>query len=53
MEWDTGAGQAVVEAAGGFCVHPDGTTYGYAKTDFRNGPFIVMGSKELLKQFPN
>lgn len=51
MEWDTGAGQAIVEAAGGYCSHPDGKSFNYAKTDFRNGPFIVVGDKLLLEQF--
>jgi len=49
MEWDTAAGQAVLEAAGGHNVHPDGTAYQYAKSDFKNGPFIAVGDKALLK----
>lgn len=49
MEWDTAAGQAVLEAAGGHSVHPDGTSYQYAKPGFKNGPFIAVGDKTLLK----
>ena len=44
MEWDTAAGQAVLEAAGGQVVTPDGTPFRYGKADWRNGPFIGWGS---------
>lgn len=46
MEWDTGAGQAVLEAAGGRVTLPDGTTplgYGKADAGYRNGAFIAWG----------
>lgn len=45
MEWDTGAGQAVVEAAGGRVTDPDGKPflYGKAEAGYRNGSFIVWG----------
>jgi 3'(2'), 5'-bisphosphate nucleotidase len=46
MEWDTGAGQAVLEAAGGRVTLPDGTTplgYGKADAGYRNGAFICWG----------
>ena len=45
MEWDTGAGQAVLEAAGGRVTRPDGGafTYGKATDGYRNGPFIAWG----------
>jgi 3'(2'), 5'-bisphosphate nucleotidase len=45
MEWDVAAGHAVVSAAGGQVVHPDGTAfrYGKAAAGFRNGPFVVWG----------
>ena len=49
MEWDTAAGQAVLEAAGGQTVHPDGSPYRYAKQGFKNGPFIAIGDGALLK----
>lgn len=43
MEWDTAAGHAIVEAAGGRVETPDGEPFRYHKPDFRNGPFIVWG----------
>lgn len=49
MEWDTAAGQAVLEAAGGQTIHPDGSPYHYAKPEFRNGPFIAIGDDALLR----
>jgi len=47
MEWDTAAGQAVLEAAGGRVTNPDGTafTYGKAGEGYRNGPFIAWGGR--------
>ena len=47
MEWDTGAGQAVLEAAGGRVVtHPDGDPLGYNKKarGFDNPYFIALGA---------
>jgi 3'(2'), 5'-bisphosphate nucleotidase len=43
MEWDTGAGQAVLEAAGGKVSHVDGTPlrYGKAERGFDNPAFIA------------
>lgn len=46
MEWDTGAGHAVLNAAGGTVVNPDGTVFHYKKPDFRNGFFIANGKVE-------
>lgn len=46
MEWDTGAGQAVLEAAGGRVVtHPGGEPLGYGKRacDFANPHFVAWG----------
>lgn len=42
-EWDTGAGQAVLEAAGGRVTGPDGEAflYGKAECDYLNGPFVA------------
>jgi len=42
MEWDTGAGQAIVEAAGGTVVWLDGTRVNYNKENLRNHFFIVQ-----------
>jgi 3'(2'), 5'-bisphosphate nucleotidase len=43
MEWDTGAGQAVLEAAGGKVLQTDGTPllYGKASRGFDNPPFVA------------
>lgn len=45
MEWDTAAGHAVLAAAGGSVLTPDGSPFVYGKTDsgFRNGSFIAWG----------
>jgi 3'(2'), 5'-bisphosphate nucleotidase len=49
MEWDTAAGQAVLAAAGGRVVHPDGSPFLYCKgaEGFRNGPFIAWGREPV------
>ena len=45
MEWDVAAGQAVLEAAGGTFLTPEGQPFGYGKADagFRNGWFVARG----------
>jgi 3'(2'), 5'-bisphosphate nucleotidase len=45
MEWDLAAGHALVEAAGGVVLTPEGQAIRYAKaeTGFRNGPFVAWG----------
>ena len=45
MEWDTAAGQAVLEAAGGSVAAPDGKAliYGKAEAGFRNPAFVARG----------
>jgi 3'(2'), 5'-bisphosphate nucleotidase len=44
-EWDTAAGQAVLEAAGGSVVRLDGTPLRYGKSDqhFANPDYIAWG----------
>ena len=44
-EWDTAAGQGVLEAAGGEVVTTDGAPLAYGKKDFRN-PHFIARSKE-------
>lgn len=44
MEWDTGAGDSVLRAAGGRVTNPDGTPFSYGKPDYRNGGFVAWGS---------
>lgn len=43
MEWDTGAGDAVLRAAGGVVYDGDESVFLYGKPDYRNGPFIACG----------
>ena len=43
MEWDTAAGQAVLEAAGGRVTTRDGAPFLYGKPGFRNPDFIARG----------
>lgn len=49
MEWDTAAGQAVVEAAGGTVVTNDKNRFSYNKQSLLNPGFLCLGNKELLK----
>ena len=44
-EWDTAAGQAVLEAAGGAVLDLDGKTLGYGKPDFLNAGFVAKGKE--------
>jgi 3'(2'), 5'-bisphosphate nucleotidase len=43
MEWDTGAAQAVLEAAGGSVTTLDGAPLRYGKPGFINPDFIARG----------
>jgi len=43
MEWDTGAGDAVLRAAGGVVYNEGGEVFPYGKVDYRNGPFVACG----------
>ncbi len=43
MEWDTAAGQAILEAAGGTMIGPNGLRFAYGKPDRLNTPFAAMG----------
>lgn len=46
MEWDSAAGQAIVEAAGGSVTTLDGAPFRYGKPDYRNDGFLVWGRKK-------
>jgi 3'(2'), 5'-bisphosphate nucleotidase len=47
MEWDTGAAQAVLEAAGGGVYTLDGRPLRYGKKDRRNPHFVAVGDPAL------
>jgi 3'(2'), 5'-bisphosphate nucleotidase len=51
MEWDTAAGQAVLEAAGGSVLTIEGTplSYGRSEHDFRNPFFVAAASRDLAE----
>lgn len=44
MEWDTAAGQAILEAAGGTMINDQGERYFYGKAGRRNARFSAIGS---------
>ena len=48
-EWDTAAGQAVLEAAGGVVLRLDGTplTCGHPEMKFLNPGFVAAANREL------
>jgi len=45
MEWDTAAGQAILEAAGGSVLDLDGARLSYGKSDLKNAGFLAWGGK--------
>lgn len=45
MEWDTAAGQAVLEAAGGRVVDIEGRPLAYGKPGYRNPGFVAWGAE--------
>jgi 3'(2'), 5'-bisphosphate nucleotidase len=47
MEWDTAAGQAVLEAAGGRVTTLDGAPFRYAKEGYENPNFIAWGGLDI------
>jgi 3'(2'), 5'-bisphosphate nucleotidase len=44
MEWDTAAGHALLEAAGGRMETESGEIFRYGKPGFRNPGFIARGA---------
>lgn len=44
MEWDTAAGQAILESAGGTVIDDTGQRFSYGKAGRRNGRFSAMGT---------
>jgi 3'(2'), 5'-bisphosphate nucleotidase len=52
-EWDTAAGQAILEAAGGAVLDPKGRPFRYNQRDtLLNGDFIAMGDAALRARLP-
>ena len=52
-EWDTAAGQVIVEAAGGVVQDPAGRPFRYNQRDtLLNGDFIAAGDIDVLTQLP-
>ena len=53
-EWDTAAGQAILEAAGGCVTTLDGVplTYGHAARRYLNPHFVAWGGQPLKPQVP-
>lgn len=51
-EWDTAAGQALLEAAGGVVLGLDGEplTCGHEDRHFLNGPFVAAANRELANR---
>ena len=47
MEWDTGAAQAVLEAAGGGVFTLEGACLSYGKPELRNPKFVAVGDPTL------
>jgi 3'(2'), 5'-bisphosphate nucleotidase len=52
MEWDTGAGQCIVEESGGVVVDMSRKRLTYNKESLLNTEFIVCGSEPLLNSLP-
>jgi len=48
MEWDTAAGQAIVEAAGGVVLDVAKNSFSYNKQSLRNGSFYCLNQKTLI-----
>ena len=51
MEWDTAAGHAVLNAAGGSVCNVDGTPLTYGKAHYRNPNFIAVGCQQQSVYF--
>ncbi len=49
MEWDTGAGQCIVEESGGRVEDLNGARFSYNKENLLNGEFIVSGATITAK----
>jgi 3'(2'), 5'-bisphosphate nucleotidase len=52
-EWDTAAGDAVLRAAGGIVLTPQGAPFPYGKAaqGYVNGPYVACGDRALARLF--
>lgn len=50
MEWDTAAGQAIVEAAGGRVLTLDGEPLRYGKAGYENPGFVAYGKEAVASE---
>jgi 3'(2'), 5'-bisphosphate nucleotidase len=46
MEWDTGAGQAILEASGGTMMKLDKSPFSYNKKSLKNESFLCLGNSD-------
>jgi 3'(2'), 5'-bisphosphate nucleotidase len=44
-EWDTAAGQIIIECAGGSVTNLEGSPFRYGKKQYLNGPFLAWGKR--------
>ncbi|MFN3370278.1 MAG: 3'(2'),5'-bisphosphate nucleotidase CysQ [Sphingomonadaceae bacterium] len=51
-EWDTAAADAILRAAGGITLGPDGAPLGYGKPGGLNGPFLALGDPQAAGRLP-
>ena len=50
MEWDIGAGDAVLRASGGIVTRADGTPFTYGKSEFENPFFVAWGKPSSIPE---
>jgi 3'(2'), 5'-bisphosphate nucleotidase len=50
MGWDTAAGHAILQAAGGAVINAQGLTMTYRDPSLLNGPFLAVGDRRLLPE---
>lgn len=50
MEWDTAAGHAIIDAAGGCVLDIHGEALRYGKQGYTNGAFVAFGNPSLVPQ---
>ena len=51
-EWDTAAADAILRAAGGITVGPDGAPFAYGKPRYLNGSFLAVADQQAVSRLP-